>query len=129
MAITYTWEITDLKVVDEDPHTDAVVQTHWKKIGTNENGVVGEFIGATPLSAADVDPENFVPFEELTEELVLSWIQAGIAKHPEYTDHMNEKIQQQIYRKTLTEKRAPWLPPRHDPVTEYSSPAEANKQS
>lgn len=127
MAITYTWEVTELKVRDVEPHIDAVVQTQWKKIGTDENGVTGEFIGATPLSAADVSPEDFVPFDELTEELVLTWIQAGIAKHPEYTTHMNEKIQQQIQRKSLTEKRAPWLPPRHDPVTP-PSPVDADKQ-
>jgi hypothetical protein len=127
MAITYTWEVTELKVRDVEPHTDAVVQTQWKKIGTDENGVTGEFIGATPLSAADVDPEEFVPFEELTEELVLTWIQAGIARHPEYTNHMNEKIQQQIQRKAMTEKRAPWLPPKEDPPTP-PSPLETGTQ-
>lgn len=128
MAITYTWEVTELKVRDVEPHTDAVVQTQWKKIGTNENGITGEFIGATPLNASNVDPEEFVSFENLTEETVLTWIQAEIAKHPEYTNHMNEKIQQQIQRKTMTEKRAPWLPPRHDPITPESPAAAANKQ-
>lgn len=130
MTITYTWEVSDLKVTDPDPSTpDAVIHATWKKIGTDENGTTGEFLGATPINTEDIDPATFVPFEELTEELVLTWVQAEIVKHPEYTSHINEKIQEQIDRKNknVTEKRAPWLPPRHDPVTEYTSPAEVDK--
>lgn len=131
MTITYTWKIDDLKVVDPDPSTpDAIVHATWTKTGTDENGLTGQFLGATPINTDDIDPATFVPFEDLTEELVLSWVQAEILKHPEYTNHINTKIQEQINRKALniTDKRAPWLPPRHDPITPESPAAAANTQ-
>ena len=61
MAITYTWEVTSLKVKDvSDTKANAVVQTYWKKIGTDENGNTGTFSGATPFT---VDPtDNSGPF-------------------------------------------------------------------
>ena len=43
MAITYTWEITSLKTKTEGSNTDAVVQTYWKKTGTDDAGKCGLF--------------------------------------------------------------------------------------
>ena len=40
MAITYTWSVTGIKVATQNSNTNAVVQTYWKKIGTDEHGNV-----------------------------------------------------------------------------------------
>ena len=70
MSITYTWTVTGLKTTTVGNLTNAIVQTYWKKIGTDEQGNTGEFIGATPFN---VNPEQpgFVPFNQLTEEIVV----------------------------------------------------------
>ena len=108
MAITYTWEVTGVKVKNEGDHTDAVVQTYWKKIGTDENGNVGSFSGATPFSAADVAAEDFVAFNDLTQDIVLGWIQAEVVDG--YEEHVNGKIQEQIDEQVtpITEPELPW---------------------
>jgi len=78
MAITYTWEITNLRKAPQlDGMQNVLVHVRWKKIGTDENGTTGEFQGATPLSAPVV---------------------VGT-----YEQHVNEQIQKQI-----TKKNDPW---------------------
>jgi hypothetical protein len=108
MTITYTWKVTGLKVKDEESLTNVVYQTYWKKIGTDEDGTVGEFSGATPFPAATVNPDNFTPFSELTEEQVLSWIQPIVTGG--YEEHVNQQIQKAIDNKKNpgVDKPLPW---------------------
>ncbi len=87
---------------------NAVVQTYWEKIGTDENGNEGKFVGATPFPQSSIDAENFVPFDKLTEELVLSWIQAVVVDS--YEEHVNNQIQKQIDAKVVKQPTLPWAP-------------------
>jgi hypothetical protein len=64
--MNYTWELTNLKRKNTDTIQNIIVQTNWKKIGTDENGNVGSFSGATPFDLSSVDPDNFVSYEDLT---------------------------------------------------------------
>ena len=106
MAIAYTWEITSLKTKTEGSNADAVVQTYWKKIGTDSvSSETGEFHGATPLSSADV--ESFTAFADLTEANVLAWIQAVVVEG--YEEHVNAQILKQINEK-ITPFAIPDLP-------------------
>jgi hypothetical protein len=106
MAITYTWEVTSLKTKTEGSNADAVVQTYWKKTGTDQNGNTGTFVGATPFSSANT--ENFVAFTDLTEAAVLGWIKAVVVG--DYEEHVNSQIQRQIDEKAdpVTEATMPW---------------------
>jgi hypothetical protein len=90
----YSWKLTSLKRKDTSEFNNVVVQTHWKKIGTDENGNTGEFSGATPFDLSTVDPTNFTSYEDLTEEDVLGWIQSVVVG--DYERHVNEKIAEQI---------------------------------
>lgn len=112
MAITYTWEVSSLKVKDvSDTRPNAVVQTYWKKIGTDENGNSGTFSGATPFTLDPNDDSGpFIAFEDLTEEDVLTWIKSVVVGG--YEVHVNEKIQEQIDQKIIpvSEKTLPWAP-------------------
>jgi len=92
--MNYTWKLTSLKRKDTTDIKNIVVQTYWKKIGTDENGNTGEFSGATPFDLSTVDPNNFVKYEDLTEEMVLGWIQSVVVG--DYERHVNEKIAEQI---------------------------------
>ena len=107
----YTWEVTGLKTTEGG----GVVQTYWKKVGTDENGNTGTFSGATPF---DVDPEdpNYIPFESLTEENVLEWIQAVVVGS--YEEHVNGQIQKQINEQTIVDAAMPWAPPAEEPAVE-----------
>ena len=113
---TYTYEVTGLKVRDEvvgnTTNTNAVVQTYWKLTGsdgTNE----GTFSGATPFTSTTM-PEGdvFVPFAELTEEIVIGWISDVVTGNPGYQQHIDEQIGKQIRDKVtpITEAQLPWAP-------------------
>ena len=115
MAITYTWGITSLKTKNETLGDgvvlpNAVCQTYWKKIGTDEDGNEGTFSGATPFSADNLTEENFQQFDTLTEEIVLGWIQAIVVDG--YEEHVNGQIQKQIDEKVtpIVESAMPWAP-------------------
>ena len=108
----YEWKITGLKRKDTANLNNIIVQTYWKKIGTDENGNVGEFIGATPFDLKTVDPNTFTKYEDLTEEIVLEWIKSVVVDT--YEEHVNKQIQKQIEEKlnVVTEVRDvfPWGP-------------------
>jgi len=104
--MTYTWKVTGVKTADTEDVTDAIVQTYWEKIGTDENGNQGTFSGATPFLQSSIDPETFVPYTELTEEIVLGWIQTVVVGS--YEEHVNEQIQKQINARNINTPGLPW---------------------
>ena len=54
---------------------------------------------------------TFIPFDQLTEADVLSWIQAVVVG--DYENHVNEKIQEQIdvSLNPVVDATLPWAPP------------------
>lgn len=109
MAITYTWEVTGLRTDKVHGSDNIIVQTYWKKIGIDENGNRGEFVGATPFSPDSISKDTkFTPFEKLKEEDVLKWIQASVVDL--YEDHVNAQIAKQIQEKTAIKAHLPWKP-------------------
>jgi hypothetical protein len=123
MALTYTYEVTSLKVKDEvvgnTVNQNAVVQTYWKLTGTDEELITeegknsGTFSGATPFTTTTMPPgTEFVPFEDLTEEMVISWIQAVVEGNPGYKQHIDEQIQKQIDQnmRPVSDAQLPWAP-------------------
>lgn len=124
MALTYKYEVTSLKVKDEvvgnTINQNAVVQTYWKLTGTDESLITtdgkneGTFSGATPFTTTTMPPgTQFVPFEDLTEEIVISWIQGVVENNPGYKQHIDEQIQKQIDQnmRPVSEAQLPWAPP------------------
>ena len=111
MTITYTWKVTGAKVKDEGTNTNAIVQTYWQKIGTDEAGNEGTFSGATPFTSTNMPANStFVPFADLTEATVLQWIKAVVVGG--YEEHVNAQIAKQIQDKItpVAEPSLPWAP-------------------
>lgn len=110
--MNYTWEINSIKRKDTSTLSNIIVQTYWKKTGTDENGNSGSFSGATPFDLSTVDPDNFVAYEDLTEEMVLGWIQSVVVGA--YEEHVNEKIAEEIDKQvnpvTEVTEGFPWSP-------------------
>jgi hypothetical protein len=119
MAITYTWKIKSLKKTNGTNINDVIVGTQWELKGTDEDGDSGVFNGATPFEMSKVDPENFVSYENLTEEMVLDWIKAVVVGH--YWDHVEAQIVRQIGLSKNPEVEVdsaglPWAPQNPDPA-------------
>ena len=101
MSMTYSWKVTSITKKDQtnsDGETlkDAIVQTMWEKTGTDADGNVGIFAGATPFTAENTPSGSFVSFEKLTEADVLKWIQSVVTG--EYETRVNSEIQKHIDR-------------------------------
>lgn len=110
----YTWNVTGMKGIDLPNEPNTIIQTYWTKTGTDEQGNEGVFSGATPFNPADIDPATFVPYDQLTEEIVLSWIQAVVVGS--YEEHVDAQIQKQIDSKKVKDEPLPWAPPTPDPT-------------
>ncbi len=118
MAITYTWQIKALSKTSGNDLDDVIIGTRWECTGTDDSdNVSGTFVGATPFKLDSVDPDNFKPYSELTEEDVLGWIKhyASGSANTSYWSHITERIQKAIdvkrnVVKNVDEFDLPWAP-------------------
>jgi hypothetical protein len=118
MALTYEWKITQIKKTTNDSVDNAIIGTRWEVKGIDANGNDGLFTGATPFTLDQIDPDNFIPYNELTEETVLSWIKeyvSGSNRVTNYWDHISDRINKQIEEKTsiisnVEAVNLPWAP-------------------
>ena len=70
MAITYTWTVDSMSVL-QTPDPDYVVISEWTCAGTDGTNSA-EIGGGSRFSSDQVGV--FVPYADLTEEIVLGWI-------------------------------------------------------
>lgn len=71
MKIDYQWKILEL---ERDAATGAVIRIHWDCTGIDEESSISHRLYGAEDFNANVDDPSFVPFENLTEEIVLTWL-------------------------------------------------------
>ena len=91
MANTYTWKINQLDAkIQEGELQNVIYVIHYNYIAVDSTG---EYT-ASSVSTLTVqyDPETpFIPYEDLTKENVVSWLEAGID-----VNVLNEALDKQI---------------------------------
>lgn len=102
MTLAYNWSISTLKKIDTNDKQDVVVQAYWSKTGTDEQGLTGTFSGVTSFT---LNSDPFIPFENLTEDIILGWIKSATANNE---SNINLEIQRQINDKKTIVTRMPW---------------------
>ena len=117
MEVTYTWEIGPMDVSNElmgddvNDLEDAIRAIHWKFTGTTEDTEAWIY-GSAALEP--VDAENWIAFEDVTEEKALEWILKTYAdiegeSLEEAQARKEAQINQLIELKSyVTTKEAPW---------------------
>ena len=101
MGLTYEWAMRGLKKQNSGSLNDIIIGTQWQVVGTNEDGVTGQFTVATPFKLSELDPSKFTSFDDLTQEQVLSWIKnvvSGSNPATNYWDHISERINDEIFK-------------------------------
>jgi len=70
MAITYTWTVKDMSVL-QSPSENFVVSAHWMCSGTDgtRTAEIDGFVKFTEVSSA-----TFVAYASLTQSVVLGWV-------------------------------------------------------
>jgi len=100
--IIYTWDCCtvdcyptkDEQGVELD---DVVYNIHWRLTGTeavDTKTYTATFIGTQIVSADDIDPATFVPFEDLTNEIATGWCTAAMG--PEQVTNLETSVANQI---------------------------------
>lgn len=71
---TYYFKINAVDAhVSQDGLENVIYNVHWSYIGEDANGNVATQIGVQHVP--NVDPDNFTPFDELTQADVIAWIE------------------------------------------------------
>ena len=76
MAITYTWSISNMEHEISD---GAVIIAHWYCLGTEADGNSARSYGTTSYTP-DPSAAGFIPYADLTEEIVLGWVHGSVDK-------------------------------------------------
>lgn len=72
MSNTYTTTVPSMLVAKSmDGYTDVVTVVNWQVVASDGTYNAGQ-VGSTPVGP--VDPNDFTPYADLTQEHVLSWI-------------------------------------------------------
>lgn len=103
MASTLTWSIAQL---EREVSDGFVFTAHWRLDAKD-----GAFSAGTYGAVSFSRPDSLIPFDQLTEELVISWVkeELGASEVAKLEKFLNEKIQNQKYPKT--EQGLPWPTP------------------
>ena len=106
MAITYEWSILGMKRNSEG----TVVEVNWRKTGTDENGYTAMFTQIENFSNGDPTSPDYVSFDSLTEDLVISWVQQKVvgAYKLDVDYFIARKIQEQIDSEQNLTQAMPW---------------------
>lgn len=124
MTITYSLTITKLETENYLNFSNVVVQTWWDYTGTNENGISGTCNGRTMLTSDNIDPGTFVPFDQLTPEIVSQWVENSMNDQRSlyYREFAEQQVLDQINQKIKDLQTQPDLPWATEPITGNTEP-------
>lgn len=96
MSVTYTWELVGLSKITSGAFEDFVSRVDWRCTGTDETGVSGTFSSNTNFDPADESINNYVPYSQLTEQIVTEWVTNTVNADTDFKNYMEESIAIQI---------------------------------
>lgn len=120
MAINYNWVISSMDEYPKTPDnlTDVVFTVHYRRNATSE--VDGKTYFADTYSTVSLpapSPEDFTPYEDLTEETVIGWLEAAL--NVEAIDaSLAQQIENQI-NPPIVSLPLPWLTTTTSTTTEF----------
>lgn len=112
MAIIYNWNIREL-IVEKLKKGQRNVITHvkWQLIATDDIDNIEERISGTTMFQ-DPDPLNFIEYENLTEQDVVSWIEQEMTSgEQDRLQYKKDILTQKISNKkdpVVVRQKPPW---------------------
>lgn len=89
--INYTWKIHSLTKRTINTVDSVVFTVVWEKFGIADDGYSGSIKTSTGFDIEDIDTEIFVPYDQLTEEIIIDWVKNVIDE-----DSINRGIDTEI---------------------------------
>ena len=114
MTITHNWQVK--KLVQKNDGSGLVIQVFYRVRSTD-----GEYsrtsIGDVKLETENIS--NFVPYQNLTEELIIQWIKDKLGPNSEDLEQMNTDWIITTKNPSTKVEKLPWIPePAPEPVPE-----------
>lgn len=104
---TFTIKVTGIRTATVNGLQNVIKQVTWTMIG-EELGQRFELPQTTDLP--NPTSETLVPLSELSEENVISWIEANETRIPSIKAHIQFILDKQIAESALQEAAMPWAP-------------------
>ena len=103
--INIEWKVNNLEYVVAD---GGVVNVHWASMGSTEDNV-SAFDGGKTQFEYDASSSDFVPLEDLTEEVVLGWVKDSLGEETikVIEDSLTDKVNEQL--NPTTKSGLPWV--------------------
>ena len=109
LDITYNWNFNPLESYPTSSgETDVVFLVHWQ-LYANTGSYNASAIGTQPIAALE-SGSTFIPFSELTKDIVYGWVTSSMASGSVDTMYasLEQQIENQINPPVLIQQ-APWL--------------------
>ncbi len=92
---TFNWTISAVeREVSLDGLENVIKTIHWRYRGTDENGVTAETYGATAIG--NPNPESFTPWQEVSDSVVIGWLESIMSTAPALVPEGEETIPTQL---------------------------------
>lgn len=124
---TYNWEILSITKKGAADKSNVIFKVMWRLIGIDPNGTEGVFKAATEFTIPNQFDNNFIDYENVTQEDIINWITQILNMEDVYSaiDDEMQKNKEQI--ETVTDGQYPWQQtsvdsPLAPPSPEQSSP-------
>lgn len=107
---THTIKITELtKRGSLGTNSNVVLHCRWKLTTEDDEGNRICFDGATPLPVSENAVDGFVKYEDLTEEIVVSWIEREAINLDRLKKDNQRRIEEsKVEKEVLDETSLPW---------------------
>ena len=101
----HNWKIYDLKRIID---SGMIIQATYA-CETKENSTSKRYIGDINLTTGSASGDDFIPYEDLTQEVVLGWVTENIDVVSIETENSASIAKQIIQRKKVTKRNGtPW---------------------
>lgn len=111
MATTFNVRITAARTRNEGNLTDILTRVEWV-LSADVDGSVFELPGKTIMGP--VDPQNFTPYSQLTQQQVIDWVNAiedvPTGQFPGMKAHTEMIATRMADEAALTSSTLPWAP-------------------
>jgi hypothetical protein len=105
MSVTYSWNVNTMDVAPSANNLNNVVKVvHWRLIASDGTNSVDSY---GSVSLEEPSQNDFVAFNNLTEQKVISWVESKI-NVTEVKDNLNTQLAK-LANPSIVVKQGPWV--------------------
>jgi len=111
MANQYYYDIIYLDTVSSPNGLEkSVVCVHWHLVGTHDDGTLVRYENETTINPEPSDQTDFIAFDDLSAETVLSWLESNISEEQAagYRSIVDNIIEETRNVSETTTREIPW---------------------